>query len=513
MRAGRKCRRSSISLPSPCARQPVIRRTVLATAVLLTLGGATAAEAATFIVDSAADSGAGTLRQAMLDANASAGPHTIAFALPAGTTIGLTSGQIELVDGDVTIAGPGRSRLTISGNHASRIFHVKAGVLTLKSMTLRDGLALGDDSNKRDQRGGAIQVGEPATTGTGEPTPPGSVLPGLNLRDVAIFDSAAYSPADGGGGAVFSQGGALTIDHCLMQGNFARRAGGAVHARFGTVDVRDSQFLDNTVDFSADANDGEGGGMEINRGHAVISRSVFRGNRLTGQADGVGVGGGVSVLTQFEPVLIEDSEISDNDNSTMGLGFGGGLQCHEEPDGIHPTLTLRNSTVSGNTGLTGGVEAGCNLAIVNSTVTNNTTTMQGYGAGIEVYSTTNVAAARLTITSSIVAGNHNGPDLHQYLYTGYPNPVLAGAHALIGSADPDITIPAGTIYGIDPLLGPLDNNGGPTRTHALLSGSPAIDAGGNPLAGLLFDQRGVGYPRKVGAAVDIGAFERKPGNH
>ncbi|MCG8653270.1 MAG: Ig-like domain-containing protein [Pirellulales bacterium] len=58
----------------------------------------------------------------------------------------------------------------------------------------------------------------------------------------------------------------------------------------------------------------------------------------------------------------------------------------------------------------------------------------------------------------------------------------------------------------DPLLGPLANNGGPTATHALLAGSPAIDAGSNPL-GFQFDQRGVGFERESGAATDVGAFE------
>jgi len=56
------------------------------------------------------------------------------------------------------------------------------------------------------------------------------------------------------------------------------------------------------------------------------------------------------------------------------------------------------------------------------------------------------------------------------------------------------------------LLGPLQNNGGPTRTHALLAGSPAIDAGNNA-ANVDFDQRGAGFVRIVGASADIGAFE------
>jgi hypothetical protein len=64
----------------------------------------------------------------------------------------------------------------------------------------------------------------------------------------------------------------------------------------------------------------------------------------------------------------------------------------------------------------------------------------------------------------------------------------------------------GNLIGIDPLLGPLTGNGGPSRTHALLTGSPAINAGSNAF-GLATDQRGDGFPRTVGAGTDMGAFE------
>jgi hypothetical protein len=68
---------------------------------------------------------------------------------------------------------------------------------------------------------------------------------------------------------------------------------------------------------------------------------------------------------------------------------------------------------------------------------------------------------------------------------------------------------AANVIGLDPRLGPLADNGGPTQTHALLAGSPALDHGSNP-AGLAFDQRGAGFARVRGAAPDIGAFEAAP---
>lgn len=85
---------------------------------------------------------------------------------------------------------------------------------------------------------------------------------------------------------------------------------------------------------------------------------------------------------------------------------------------------------------------------------------------------------------------------------GGPSP--RSANNLIGPSS-SVTLPPDTIGG-DPMLLPLHDNGGPTRTHALRVGSPAVDAG-NEVSGYTTDQRGTGFPRVVGAAADIGAFE------
>ena len=81
---------------------------------------------------------------------------------------------------------------------------------------------------------------------------------------------------------------------------------------------------------------------------------------------------------------------------------------------------------------------------------------------------------------------------------------ITGANNLIGYSA--LPVPNDTILQQDPLLGPLAFNGGSTATHALLSGSPAID-GGNNTFNASFDQRGSGYPRVIGSAPDIGAYE------
>jgi len=82
---------------------------------------------------------------------------------------------------------------------------------------------------------------------------------------------------------------------------------------------------------------------------------------------------------------------------------------------------------------------------------------------------------------------------------------ITGTNSLIKLIGPNITLPMGTLR-VDPNLGPLTNNGGLTRTHALNNGSPAIGAG---VASPVYpsDQRGTTYPRLVGSATDIGAYE------
>jgi hypothetical protein len=487
---------------------------ILAAGVSLALGLAIPAHAANFVVRSTADSGPMTLRQAVSDANAATGPHLIYFVLPPASTIGLTSGDIEFNAMNVTVQGPGRDQLTISGNHNSRIFDIQgAGTVTVNDLTLTDGLAQGDDGNQIDQRGGAILLGVPNADFS---VPPPSDVPGLVLRNVAIVGSQAFSPTDGGGGAVFMQDGTLMVDHCLMDRNFARRNGGAITTRRGAVLIVDSQFTNNSVDFSSDANSAEGGGLLINRSSGSLARSVVRGNHLTdigglaGQSSGSAIGAGFAMFMQFEDFRVEDTEFSDNESAEIALGFGGGVQCHQEPNGTAPTFTLVNSTVSGNIGLTGGVEAGCNLAVLNSTIANNTSTNyygDGGAPGIEAYSPNTNEQTHVTISSSIISGNlGGGEDVRIYHADGYSDPAFVGSNALVQSVELGITLPVDTIIGVDPLLDALANNGGATRTQALLSGSPAIDAGSSPPS-LMFDQRGYGFARRVGAAADIGAFE------
>jgi hypothetical protein len=193
-----------------------------------------------------------------------------------------------------------------------------------------------------------------------------------------------------------------------------------------------------------------------------------------------------------------NSAICDGDMGQYTVGGGGGLSSWA----LYP-VEITNSTISGNTSSTqgGGLytrHSGIPV-LANSTITDNSAPN---GAGTADNGTT-AYFPELATNSSIVAGNHlpGGAPLAEIISVHS----ITGANNLIGSAN--VALPGDTLGG-DPLLGPLADNGGPTLTHALLAGSPAIDAGSN-LAGLTSDQRGEGYVRVYGAAADIGAFERQ----
>ena len=182
--------------------------------------------------------------------------------------------------------------------------------------------------------------------------------------------------------------------------------------------------------------------------------------------------------------------------------------------------TVVNSTISGNTNADGGggIYSSGALTVINSTITNNHsgTNLSSEGSGIRIFSGT------AHVDNTIVAGNSNANSGTQDDIVG---PVTTANHSLIGNA----AFSGGVIHGangntvgnggfgvidVDTVFNTmLANNGGATFTHSLVPGSPAINSGNNALATdgagnpLVTDQRGIGLPRIVGGAVDIGSFE------
>jgi hypothetical protein len=279
------------------------------------------------------------------------------------------------------------------------------------------------------------------------------------------------------GGAILLYSGNLTIQNCVLSGNVTTSRGGAIYIYSGGLTVQSSTFTGNKA---------SSGGAIYNyfAGDMSIDGSTFSGNQATGQGGAImNDGGGFLTIT--------NSTLSGNQANA-----GGAIYLYDAAN-----ATITNSTISGNSAIasTGG---GIKLSYTNTTINNSTVTGNsavGAGGNIWLYSST------LTLNSTIVANgtdNGNGPDIFDV--TGG---TVNADHSLVESQTGWINnIGTANIIGQDPSLGPLANNGGPTLTHALLAGSPAIDKGSNPSA-LTTDQRGVGFVRTAAAAIDIGAFE------
>ena len=301
-----------------------------------------------------------------------------------------------------------------------------------------------------------------------------------------------------------------------MSGNQAGNTGGGLYLYNDAITITNTDVSNNTAV-------GRGGGIFFRDARGLtISGSTITGNSSTDNG-----GGGIWLYDSDAPATISDSTISAN----SAADSGGGIAAVETV-----ALAVRSSTVSGNTALTGGgitFTGYYGLDVVQSTVTANTAARID---GIQLAGFTNT---RDKSASAPASHKHDGPnatDGPRHTHTAAKGTIavtltgmiLAGNGktdlGTIGTASSDhsilgtvtgttVTNLGGTITATDPVLGPLADNGGPTRTHALLPGSPAIDAGEVPVAtfpGNDTDQRGTGYPRVVAGVVDIGAFEVQP---
>jgi len=265
------------------------------------------------------------------------------------------------------------------------------------------------------------------------------------------------------GGGATSQAGAVTAADSVFSGNSLQ-----------------SGFADDPVLFSRLA----GAGLEAQFGDLTVTNSTFDSNSITNTLP-IARTYGAGIFFSGNYATIAGSTLSNN----YSMGRSAGICDH----GF--SMALVNTTVSGNHAAEaiGGVYAVGTLQISNSTIAFNLGDA-GVG-GLGTYAAT-------TLQSTIIAANIGTG--------GSPDIEIHGAGSITGSHDfvgvpGSVNLPPDTING-DPLLQPLAANGGSTRTHALTVGSTAIDAGSNPLT-LDFDQRGSGYPRVVGSAADIGAFE------
>jgi len=246
------------------------------------------------------------------------------------------------------------------------------------------------------------------------------------------------------------------------------------------------------------------------------------------------------VFQVANPVTVTISGLTITNGSVVSSDVGGGIYNAGSNSGS-ATLTINSSTLSGNSaGIGGGgiyndgIFGSATLTISNSALSGNSASV-GVGGGI--FNDGRDGSAMLTISNSTLSGNSAGffGGIYNYGVSGSATLTIGDTILNAGASGENIFNNSGTVtshgYNLssdnggalltatgdqintDPLLGPLQDNGGPTFTHALLNGSPAIDAGDpnfNPNSfnpPMVYDQRGTGFNRVVNGRIDIGAFE------
>jgi CSLREA domain-containing protein len=410
-----------------------------------------------------------TLRAAIMETNALAGADTInlqanttyTLELPGTDNLG-ANGDLDVLD-SVSIVGAGAESTIIDGNGIV----VGDRVITFYKCT-----------------------GE---TFTLAPCPDGETMVS-NLSGVGIRRGRALN--DGGGGLL--NYGILDIFNCAFTENFANYAGGILNQGF--ISINDSTVAGNT----ATGQDPMGGGIYSHgAGEMRIVDSTVSGNVILGPSINPW-GGGIYVA--YSPTTVIRSTISNN-----WAGIGGGVYSTEA------TLNLINSTLSGNSSYQSGgglaVKSGT-VGLYNVTITGNIANSDAFGTldfGGGVYKEDGTLTFRNSILTNNLHLNEAGPPSNDECFGG----ITSTGNNIVTVPVGGICSIAGSYAAVGASLGPLQNNGGPTQTHALLTGSAALDAG-NPagcteIVGeiLTTDQRG--EPRPVGVACDIGAFEAGDG--
>jgi len=429
--------------------------------------------AATITVTNLHDSGPGSLRQALAAAH---NGDTINFSVTGTITL---TGKFLTVSQSITIFGPGAGYLAINGNHRTRVFHVVPNArVTIAALTITNG-------GMTDYGGGIYN--DRAT---------------ITLYNCVLSGNESMF----GGGGIFnhaSLGGnaTLSVNSCTFSSNLSI-LGGAISnfsdddTTTATLSVTFSTFDRNKAEHSGGGiyNRAAGGGAEMQ-----ISDSTLSNN----SAD---YGGGICNNGSSERgarVQIINSTLNDN-SAQSGGGQGGGIFNKGEARGNGVTLLkLNDSTLSNNSARQGGGgifnrgEAGhAILDISNSTLSGNSG-VDGGGIIRNFGRLANAAVIDTILKAETMPSIQNEQ-----------GSVTSRGYNLSSDSGGSVLTAPGDRINTDPKLGPLQSNGGLTDTHALLSGSPAIDAGDpNFTLPPQFDQRGGGYPRVVNGRIDIGAFE------
>ncbi len=291
----------------------------------------------------------------------------------------------------------------------------------------------------------------------------------LDLRVDAGFTLTMSNLSVSDAGLGISNSGAMNLTNVTVSGNSGSGHPGGIF-NLGTMNLTSVTINGNISDCAC------GGGIG-NDGTMNLTDVTISGN--TSQN-----GGGINNQTG----TMNMSNVTMSNNSSW---VGGGVINYG-------TMNLTDATISGNTSqyeAGGGVYNAGTMSLINVTVAGNTASAGGGG----IFNSGQAGfVGTVNLTNTIVANQISGGDC-------LPGaPIASGGHNIDSDGSCHLSGP-GDISRVDAKLGPLANNGGPTQTHALLVGSPAIDAGSDDCPPPAADQRGVARPQ--GVKCDIGAFE------
>jgi hypothetical protein len=418
-------------------------------------------QAATYNVSDAAE-----LAVAITTVNAGGENDTV--VLTADIELDAVLPEINKASGELTIEGGSYTLNRNAGaGTAFRVLTVTNGVVVIENLTISGGQTP-EIGELIEQRGGGIYI----DSGT------------LTLTNCTVSGNSA---ADWGGG-IFSFG-TVILTNCTVSNNSARQGGGGIDHRNGTMTLTNCTVSNNTAGYG-------GGGIDHRNGTMTLTNCTVSGNSAES------LGGGI-VNSNNGTMTLTNCTVSGN-----SARQGGGID-----NNINGTMILTNCTVSGNSsnsGYGGGIMNIHTMTLTNCTVSDN---LANFGGGILLNGGT------LTMTRNIIAGNsapsgaeisHLSGTINVNNHNVFGNSGLNNAAAFSNFA-PGVSDVNCTSDGTIPsalssiLVSTLADNGGPTFTHALAAGSPAIDIAAE---GPSTDQRGVARP--VGARYDAGAVEFVP---